>query len=232
VQGPGQEIVKASAYTEVAERPNRKHMNSSCFLRGLAVSIAAASVLIQAASPARAYPIIGPLPGQHLIGSVASIQGSPSSPSGLILQLGLQTAIVKVVPQTVIVARSTEADVEGLLTGEYALVTAQFQRKTHAYVARRVTYDVQAFFPLKSSTGTIMRQTPDGKRFLVRLPTSHTAWYRTSLKLTRYEEDGRVIDAQPQMVRGEGVVILSFHTGNGWIAVDVSLTTTTHGSGV
>src|SRR5579872_7188417 len=139
------------------------------------------------------HPIGGPLIQQRICGVVQSLQGGMTNPSGVTVQLGLVTTQIKILPQTtVIVAKSAEAEVEGLLPGDYVLVNAV--RRYHLITARRLTYDVQPFFPLKAYSGTVLRQTPDQKRFLVRLVTNHTMWFRTSPRLTRYEVDGKLQD--------------------------------------
>ncbi len=146
-----------------------------------------------------------------------------ANPSGLTVQLGLLTSQVRILPQTtVIVAKSAEAEVEGLLPGDYVLIN--LQRRSHLMTARRLTYDVQPFFPMKSYSGAILRQSADQKRFLVRLVTNRNLWFRTSARLTRYEVDGKLQSTVPLLTKGEDVEILTYRLELNWVAVDVNVT--------
>jgi hypothetical protein len=186
---------------------------SLCLVLGLAISLTGA--------PARAQqkPDVGP-DKQRFLGQVTALIGTGGNPAGFQLQLGTMTWDIKVAPKAVFTARSAEADVEGLLSGDYAVVNAR--RVKHVWYAYRVDFDVQPVAPLRTFSGTVVRASVDGKRFSVRIEPNKIMAVRVAAE-TRYRIDGRFIDFAQTVSRGEYVQVLARRNDPVWIAYDLNV---------
>ena len=174
---------------------------------------------------AAAYPVISHDRGvRRIIGQVANITGPQTSPVAVTLQLGLQTTTVMVVSGTYITAHSAEADVEGLSSGDFALITVRGPET--AFVAKRITYDVRPFPPLRQFEGSVGRESPNGKHFTLKLANGNTAFVRVLTRVSAFKVDGKLASLPPVLTKGEDAQVLAFHTFNGWAAATVSLRST------
>jgi len=160
----------------------------------------------------------------RLVGQITNLQGTPDSPSGFTLQLGIDTWDLKIPPQGIIKAQSAEADVEGLVNGDYALIDAR--RIKHVLYAYNILYDVQPLAPLRLFDGTVVRVSPDGRRITIRADQNKVFLIRVALD-ARYRIDGKVSDSVPVLLKGNTMQILARHNLAGWIGYDLDLRTGT-----
>jgi hypothetical protein len=172
-----------------------------------------------------------------LAGQITNIMGTSASPTGFTLQLGLQTWTLQIPLKGIIRAQSAEADVEGLVTNDYASVDARLVKIVDArsvrYVlyAQRTLFDVQPVMPLRLFVGTVVRVSPDGRRITIRLDLSRTVVIHPGL-MTRYRVDSRATDIPPTLVKGTMVDILARRMGDGsWVAYDLNLRSISLGNG-
>lgn len=188
-----------------------------------AVFLSVAVLLAGLPAAAGAYPLthVNNLPNR-LVGQVQNVVGPGASPTGFTLQLGNQTADLKIVPATVFAARSAEAEVEGFITGDYALVVAR--RTDHGLVARRVSFDIQPFLPLRLVTGTLQRVSLNGRHVLVKLDNTRIMWLQIT-RQTRYRQDGKVVAIPPALTRGMQLQILAVRAYGAWVAADINIRT-------
>lgn len=185
-----------------------------------ALAAAVAVMLAGVVTPARAQMI--PPTGfadNRFAGEVGAVLGAPSSPDMFTLQLGYLAMDFRVGPRTTFVPRSAEAQVEGFVQGDFAVVVGH--RTKQGWLAIRIFFDVQPIRPLREIIGTIMRVSPNGARFLIRLDTGGSLFARTN-RQTRFRVDGRLMDGQPSLLRGEIVQALVLQR-NGWIAYEVNV---------
>ena len=170
---------------------------------------------------AQTAPALGP--GDRLIGRIANLTGSPTSPDSFSLQLGNSSVDLRVAPNHVVLRPlSGEAEVEGLTNGDFAAVA--LRRIKHSWVVGRITFDVQPFAPLRQTNGTVVRLSPDGLRLLLRLDSVRVLQIRLT-HLTRVRVDGRFTDPQSALIRGGTVQALLLRMSGYWLAIDLDLHT-------
>lgn len=188
-----------------------------------AVAVLLAGLLTSPVS-ARNVPTVGGVQ-QRFVGTVGQILGPADSPIQITLTLGTLSTDVRVTSRTVFAAKSAEASVEGLLQGDYAVVTAQ--RVKAEWIARRVVFDVQPIFPLHLFTGLVLRETPDGKRVTIRIAGTQRQVLMHIVKPVQYEMDGRSLLTPLALNRGDQVEVLALHVFDGWNAFSINVKTIT-----
>jgi hypothetical protein len=169
--------------------------------------------------------------GSRLMGVVVSVLGTTDNPNFFTLQLGTDTAVVRIAPRTVFTPKSAEASLAGFTSGDYAIVT--FRRFKGTLVAGRILFDVQPLAPLRLFDGTVMRVAPNGQRFVIRLVgTIHLVNFRLSKTSTLYQLDGSPAISPVTLAKGNDVEILGLNTFGGWVAYTVNLKSATQRAGV
>jgi hypothetical protein len=186
------------------------------------VIIALAACLGSAAVPAHSQtPPVNWPDKTHLVGLVSDVIGPDGDPTSFVLQLGTMSVQIGTVPRTRFVARSLEAQVEKFVAGDYALVLTR--RTKEAFVAVRITYDVQPFPPLRALNGMITWVSADQMRFRLRLdPSGRIVPIRVRPQV-RFQLDGRAADTIPTLLRGQTVQVLALQH-NGLDAYEIDLT--------
>lgn len=183
------------------------------------LALMVALALNLAPAGAQTVPIVHSYDRVHFIGQVSNVLGSSTIPDSLSLQLGTLAIDLRTIPRTTIKANSAEAQVEGLVNGDYALVTGR--RVKRAWVAVRIVYDVRPFGPLRQFSGTILRVSPNNVRLLLKLDTGHNLWVRASPK-AHFRMDGHLLDVPPIFTKGETIQILALND-YGWTAYEIDL---------
>lgn len=204
-------------------------LHAGSFVLSLVVAVAG---LITPASASVGGPHSGPLVARFN-GRVTALTGPPDSPSGLTLQLRDRTVDVRIgsgvdcAYALNCTARSAEAEVEGLQVGDYALVSAR--RINRTWVAFHIDFDVQPIDmrPPPIVTGTIVKVTPNGLRFQLRVVTGGVGlhWVTIGPK-TIFRVDGQLTDMPPTLSKGDAVRVTIRVTDRGWAAIEVDLRTT------
>jgi hypothetical protein len=179
-------------------------------------------------APAVRLEQVNPLTGPgKLVGQVVALTGGADTPTGFTLQIGIQTMDVTVQSaRTTFIARSAEADAEGLVKGDYAVVAGR--RSPHGWIAKRVDYDIDPFAPLKQFGGTLTRVSPDGRHVWMRQDIGATRIFIVN-RQTRFRVDARVVDLPPLLTKGESIQLVAYRTDTGWIALFVDLRSTQFG---
>lgn len=190
---------------------------------GLFLSLAGA---LPHAAAQTAPPVAG-FDRTRLIGEVANLQGPTSNPDSFSLQLGYLTVDLHITPNTTYVARSAEAQIEGLVNGDYAFVVTR--RVRHVLIAFRIVFDVQPFHPLREFTGAVVRVSPDQMHLVMKLLDTTRTFSLRLTRQTRFKIDGRIADIPPALVKGEAIQIVALQR-NGWIAFDVDVHPSTNGN--
>lgn len=176
--------------------------------------------LTAALTPANAQTVPTISAGDRLIGQIANLTGSPTSPDSFSLQLGTASVDLRVAPNRVVLRPlSGEAEVEGLTNGDYA--TVNVRRVKRVWVVVRITFDVQPFAPLRQISGMVQRVSPDGMHVLLRLDQAKTLQLRIT-RQTRVHVDGRIADSQ-LLTKGSSVQALLLRTNGIWVAIDLDV---------
>lgn len=153
-------------------------------------------------------------------GQIVSIQGQPDNPTGLTLGLMDQTLFLRFTPRVIIKARSAEAQVEGLLKDDWAIVTVQ--RLRGSLVATRVEFDVQPLPPYLELTGTFVRELPTGKRIFIKLDAGGIRPLIIT-RQTRFRLDDSLQDSPPVLTRGQSVQALVRRAPAGLLALEIDV---------
>ena len=164
-------------------------------------------------------------------GQVVAIQsGRDGTPLAFSLLTATRTVDIRIVAATRLDPKSAEAQVEGFVTDDYAIVTAR--RAAHSWVALHITFDVQPMPPsvLVSQRGTVLRVTPTGNRFLMQLDTGDSRWVLVN-RQTKWRMDGQLQAAAPTLVKGATVQVTMRHIGKNWVATEVDIRSTSFGLG-
>jgi hypothetical protein len=157
----------------------------------------------------------------RFIGVVNAIQGPAESPAQITLQLGTLTTDVRINLKTVFSGKSAEANVEGLLQGDYATVIAR--RFKGVWVAKRVIFDVQPMIPLHLFSGTVTKETLDGRHVTIRLVgTQRFIAFRIAVA-AQFQSDGHAELNPLSLFRGATVELLALHSNTAWVAYTVNL---------
>lgn len=194
-------------------------------MRRVAIALALLLLLCGAALPAHAAPVRDTgWERARFFGQIVNLIGAKTNPAGFTLQLGTQTTDIRIAPKTTFVAKSAEAEVEGLLAGDYASIVTK--RVNRLLVAVRIVFDVAPINPMHQFTGTIFRVSLDGRRFVVRLDTGKSATLRLS-KLVRIHIEGRPTETPALLLKGEYVQVLAVRESGAWSAYDVTIRAST-----
>jgi hypothetical protein len=161
---------------------------------------------------------------QRFVGQVIRLFPSANNPAGFTLQLRNRTIDLMITAGTKFHAGSAEAEVEGFQAGDYAVVTARHVNRT--WVASSIDFDVQPItvMQVQNVTGTIVRVSPNGKRFLMLLDTGTMRWVTVTRK-TKFHMDGQLVDPPPPLLKGDMVQVGMEHTGRLWVALDITIRT-------
>ncbi len=192
------------------------------FVRILALILTGSLALAGSLTPASAQRFITNQQLDHgrLEGQIVSIQGPPDNPTGLTLDLMDQTLLLRFAPRVIIKAKSAEAQVEGLLKGDWAIVTVQ--RVRGSLVATRVEFDVQPLPPYLMLSGAFVREFPNGKRIFIRLDGGGIRPLIVTPK-TRFRLDDSLQDIAPSLTRGQSVQALVRRTPAGLLALEIDV---------
>jgi hypothetical protein len=163
----------------------------------------------------------------RFVGLITNYQGTPLNPISFTLQLGLGTVDLHTYAKTALLPQSAEAELEGMANGEYALV---FTRKMKGqWMAFRIRYDVEPVLPLRKLSGTVLRVSPDGMHFQMKLDTTMRNVFIRISKDARYL--GVVPPATgepPQLMKGELLDVTGLFSG-GWVAYEIDVKGTAMG---
>jgi hypothetical protein len=162
----------------------------------------------------------GTFPGQ-----ITALIGPASNPSGLILQLGTDSIDIRLSAKTMISGKSAEADVEGLVRGDYAVVRAK--RVNRVWFATRITFDVQPIAPLRLVSGMILHVNADGRHFTLRPDVGKGTYFMRVIRQTRFTMDMRPGDAPTMLIKGAVVQILCRKIDGLWTAYTINLRSST-----
>lgn len=161
----------------------------------------------------------------RLAGQVSSVLGPDASPTGITLQLeGDQKITVRFTPRTILKARSAEAQVEGLMIGDFAVV--QVVKANVDWIARRVFFDVDPFGPIRffTVTGSVVRLNRAGTQILLAIPGGTTRWIIVT-RNTNYSIDGVPTDAVPVLLRSDVLQVDVHKVPRGWLATSINVKT-------
>jgi len=141
----------------------------------------------------------------------------------LTLQTKARALVVRVGPQAKLLPRSAEAEVEGLVSNDFAIVFAR--RVARTWVAYRVEYDVQPIAvvpPTIMVTGVVIRVNPNGRSFTMMLDSGDLRFV-TMNKQTKFQLDGQLVDGSGLVTKDEAVQVAMRRTNHGWLALDVNV---------
>jgi len=191
-------------------------------VRMFAMVVASWLALAGSLTPAGAQRFVSYQQIDHgrLEGQIVSVQGQPDNPTGLTLGVMDQTLVLRFTPRVIIKARSAEAQVEGLLKDDWAIVTVQ--RVHGSLVATRVEFDVQPLPPYLELTGTFMRELPNGKRIFIKLDAGGIRPLNVT-RQTRFRLDDSLQDSPPILTRGQSVQALVRRTSGGLLALQIDV---------
>lgn len=182
------------------------------------------SVAISLTPAAASHP--SPRVASHPIrvaGQVTAIAGPAANPTGFTLQLTDRSIAVRIVSRTTITARSAEALVDGFLANDFAVVTTV--KSGGGWVANRIVYDAVPFGPIRQFTisGSVMRVSPNGKRFMLRLVTGARHWVQIT-RNSRFEVNGVPTTPAPILARTNPVEVKIRRANNyRWVALLINL---------
>ena len=157
-------------------------------------------------------------------GQVIRVVGPVENPTGFRLQLPARVVDFEISPTATFTAESAEANVEGFVKGDYALVFANRVRR--AWIATRILFDVDPIGgPVQVRvTGTITRVTPNQKRFVLKLDSGELRLVTVVPKTTFLMND-QPVTAPPVLAKDDLVTVVMRRTPRGWFAVSVDLLT-------
>lgn len=158
--------------------------------------------------------------GARFIGQVTTLLPAAGSPTSFVLLQPNFSVSIAISPKTQLTGKSAEANVEGLVRDDYAVVTAK--RMAGRWVATRIAYDVDPIPPLRIVSGTVVKPTLDGRHVNVRLDTGGARWI-TIGRLARYRLDGRLMEPAPILAKGEVIQLVVNRMTVPWIALEVDV---------
>lgn len=203
----------------------------------LALALAAASIGSAVAAHAQLSPVrhsvratTRPNPGGPVLdrgtfmGEVTAVMGPAANPTGITVTLGADSIDLHfVVGKTIIASRGLEADVEGLVRGDYAWARAK--KYAAGWYATTVKFDVAPIPPLRLLSGVVDRVGADGKRFFLKSDTGKQMFVVRIVKQTRFLVDRTPLapDAQPAIGKGLSVTVLARKIGTMWTAFAINM---------
>ena len=157
-------------------------------------------------------------------GLVTSVSGPSASPTSFTLETKARPIDLRVAPAAVFTPKSAEAEVEGFMVGDYAVVNAR--RINRTWVAEQISFDVR---PVKhprdiTVTGSVLRVAVNGKHFEIALDSGGSRWVAINAT-TQFRLDGQLVFNPPPLSKGERVTVVMRSTLSGWVAVEVNLRT-------
>ncbi len=167
-----------------------------------------------------------PRPGQtsaRFVGQITGVLGSDASPTGITMQLQVsRTVTVRLAAKTILKARSAEAQVEGLMVGDFAVIQAV--RGSLDWNARRVIFDVDPFGPIRffTVTGSVVRLNRADTQVLLALPGGSTRWIIMT-RNTHYSLDGVPTEAAPALLRTDVLQVDVHKVPRGWVATAINV---------
>lgn len=153
-------------------------------------------------------------------GKVIGVDGAPANPFDFaILTKPGHVIEFRVVASTRFHALSAEAEVQGFLSGDYALVTATRMNKD--WVAINVSYDVAPPPPLRTVTGVVARVSPDNSRFEVHLDNGVNRWFPIAPSV-RIKVNG-IPGGPAGIVKGAAVAVTLEKLDRDWVVVEIDV---------
>ncbi|MGH2443453.1 MAG: hypothetical protein ACRDFX_09855 [Chloroflexota bacterium] len=199
--------------------PLRSHLHAAVFV--FAIGSMLSGAIGASATHGQTIPRLG-FSANRFAGEVTALAGPVSQPTMFTLQLGVATTNFRIDPtKTMFIAKSAEAQVQGFVQGDYALITAR--RFKHGWLATRIRFDVQPMFPLRDMTVIVVRVPIDGMHLIVRPATGGHPFALRFARDTQFRVSGRITDVQPVFARGQGLQVLGLRQNGFWIGVDVDL---------
>jgi hypothetical protein len=153
-------------------------------------------------------------------GQVTTLLPAAGSPTSLVLLQPNLSVSVSINPQTQLTGQSAEANVEGLVRGDYAMVNAR--RVDEKWVAATITYDVDPVPPLRAVSGIVLKVSPNGRRLNVKLDSGGNRGI-TIGRLARYRLDNHLVDPPPILLKGEPIQLVVSRATDAWIALEVDV---------
>jgi hypothetical protein len=156
-------------------------------------------------------------------GQVTALSGPIANPTAFTLQDRIRSVDLRIVPETMFKARSAEAEVEGFVVSDYAVVSAR--RVRGAWTAYRIAFDVRPMIAGTLVSGTIVKVGRTGRQLQLRLDTGQMQSVTISPR-TRFRINGQPTDSPPDLSKGDLVQILMKPTDRGWVATEINLEAT------
>lgn len=156
----------------------------------------------------------------RFVGQVTALLPATGSPTSFVLLQPTVSVTISINAQTQLNGKSAEANVEGLVRDDFAVVNAR--RMQGKWIATRITYDVDPILPLRTISGSVLKLTLDSRHVDMKLDTGGTRWI-TIARLTRYRLDGRVVDPPPILLKGEPIQLVVSRTFGSWIALEINV---------
>ena len=153
-------------------------------------------------------------------GQVTALSGPVANPTGLTLQDRIRSVDIRIAPETMFRARSAEAEVEGLVVGDYAVIGAR--KGKGSWIANRISFDVRPMVAGTLVTGTIVKLSSNGKQLQLRLDTGQMQPVTIGPR-TKYRIDGQPTDTPPELAKGDVVQVLMRSAPRGWTAMEINL---------
>lgn len=195
--------------------------------RSVAVTLALLIGLVGSVAPISAGHRAQAAGYTRFAGLISDVTGPAGAPTAFTLQYKDRfVAMHTPAKTTTFQAKSAEAEVEGLLPGDYAVVLARHLKK--GWTAFVVTFDVRPFAGLRNQlllTGTILRVAPTGRQFSLRLDSGGTRAIKVLLR-TKFFLDGQPIDPPPGLAKGTYVQVVLRKSDTGWFAFLINVRTT------
>jgi hypothetical protein len=156
----------------------------------------------------------------HFAGQVATLIPATGSPTSFVLLQPNTSVSVSINPQTQLTGQSAEANVEGLVRDDYAVVNAR--RIEGRWVATTITYDVEPVPPLRTISGSVVKISPNGRRVNVRLDAGGNRAIVIG-RMARFRLDNHLVDPPPILFKGEPIQLVVNKTPGSWIALEVDV---------
>jgi hypothetical protein len=156
----------------------------------------------------------------RFVGQVTALVPASGSPTSFVLLQPNTSVSVSINPQTQLTGQSAEANVEGLVRDDYAVVNAR--RIDGKWVAAMITYDVDPVPPLRTVSGSVVKVSPNGRRVNVRLDAGGNRLVFIG-RLARFRLDNHLVDPPPILFKGESIQFVVNKSGVSWVALEVDI---------
>jgi hypothetical protein len=156
------------------------------------------------------------------VGQVLSLDGPAADPRGVALQISNKVLSIRIAPETTLMPNSAEAEVAGLMDGDFASVLAY--RSGKSWIADKIVFDVVPLGSANTVTlrATITRVVPDGVHIVLRLDTGGARRLAITPR-TEFRVNGTATTSPPHPTKGEQAIITMRATPRGWVALIIDL---------